>query len=153
MDDHAEALADEQGVRDACMRYWAGFDRNDIELYLAAFTADATLSLFGGAQVVSIADMAARGELASPFDHTSHAPASQTISIDGDRATADTYVVAHLVPAGGPISVRGVRYLDDLVRDGDRWRIKCRQHFVLWQYDIARVDPHLPGMGAAGQSP
>jgi len=145
MTDRLEALADEQAVRDACMRYWAGFDRSDIDVYLAAFTPDATLSLFGGEQVIRLADTAARGELVSPFEHSSHAPSSQTISVDGDSATADTFVVAHLVPRGdGPIAVRGLRYVDDLVRTDDGWRISHRRHFVLWQYDVERTEPRVP---------
>jgi len=144
MNDRLEALGDEQAVRNTCMRYWAGFDRSDIDVYLSAFTPDATLSLFGGEQVMRPADMAARGELLSPFEHSSHAPSSQTIFVDGDIATADTFVVAHLVPRDdGPIAVRGLRYLDDLVRTDDGWRISHRRHFLLWQYDIKRTEPRL----------
>jgi len=144
MDDRAAALADEQEIRDACMRYWAGFDRSDVDLYLAAFTPDATLSLFGGSQIVKVADMAAHGALTPPFEHTSHAPGSQAITISGDTATADTLVTAHIVPEQGPILVRGLRYVDDLVRTDDGWRIHHRRHFLLWQYDVERVEPHLP---------
>jgi hypothetical protein len=144
MNDRLETLADEQAVRDTCMRYWAGFDRKDVDVFLAAFTPDATLSLFGGEQVVSPADMAARGGLGSVFEHSSHAPSSQTISVDGDNATADTFVVAHLIPRdGGPIAVRGLRYLDDLVRTDHGWRISHRRHFVLWQYDAERTEPRV----------
>jgi hypothetical protein len=142
MTDDAALAADEHSIRDTCMRYWAGFDRGDLELYLSAFTADATMSLFGGEQTMSVADLAARG-FASPSGYRSHAPGSQAISVDGDRATADTFVVSHIVPENGPILVRGLRYVEDLVRTGDGWRIQHLQHFQLWQYDMERVEPHL----------
>jgi ketosteroid isomerase-like protein len=129
------------------MRYWAGFDRGDLDLYLRAFTPDATLSLFGGSQVVAINDASARGMLGGAFDHTCHTPASQVVVVTGDTATADSLVVAQLVPRDGPILVRGLRYLDELVRADGGWRIRHRQHFVLWQYDAARVEPHVPAPG------
>jgi len=140
-------LLDEQAVRDACMRYWAGFDRRDVAVYREAFTPDATLSLFGGERVVPVADMLASGSVGGQFEHTCHAPASQVVEVDGDRATADTFVVAHLVPEEGPILVRGLRYRDELVRTEQGWRIRLREHMTLWQYDVERVEPHLPVTG------
>ncbi|HVV29883.1 MAG TPA: nuclear transport factor 2 family protein [Mycobacteriales bacterium] len=132
---------DEQQVRDACMRYWAGFDRRDAEIYLAAFTDDATLSLFDGQLVLNVAEFVADGGLQKAgFEHTSHTPASQVVRVDGDTATADTLVTAVLVPADGPVMVRGIRYQDDLVRTDRGWRIKHRLHSALWQYNTERVD-------------
>ncbi len=125
-----------------CMRYWAGFDRGDRDLMLSAFTPDATLSLFGGERTMSVADLAAGGS-APQTAQRMHAPGSQVITVDGDRVTADTFVVSHLVPDEGPILVRGLRYLEDLVRTDDGWRVRHLQHFQLWQYDVERVEPHL----------
>ena len=136
--------ADEEAIRAACMRSWAGFDRNDLDLFLAAFTADATMSLFGGTQMVDIAAIAAGGDLATPFENSSHAPANQVITIEGDAAVADTLVVAHVMGPSGPIGVRGLRYIDNLTRTDQGWRIHRRQHLVLWQYDVDRVAPHVP---------
>jgi hypothetical protein len=89
--------ANEEELRAVCTRSWAGFDRNDIDLFLAAFTAEATMSLFGGARVMEIAAMAASGELVTPFENSSHAPANQVVKIEGDAAVADTLVVAHVM--------------------------------------------------------
>ena len=124
------------------MAYWAGVDRRDAQTYLRAFTADATLSLFDGAMTVPVAQLVQDGGLdKGGFEHTSHTPASQAITIDGDTATADTLVTAVLVLAYGPVAVRGLRYRDDLMRTEDGWRISLRRHSVLWQYDAERVAP------------
>jgi hypothetical protein len=40
--------------------------------------------------------------------------------------------------------VRGIRYIDDLVRTDGGWRIARREHRTLWQYDATRVEPHVP---------
>lgn len=57
--------ADEQGIRDARMRYWAGIDRRNPELFASAFTADAVLSLLGGERIVQVSDMIASGKAPS----------------------------------------------------------------------------------------
>lgn len=44
----------------------------------------------------------------------------------------------------GPVMVRGLRYLDRLVRTEGGWRIEHREQEALWQYDVPRVAPHLP---------
>jgi hypothetical protein len=142
MTDRAAPAADEHAVRDACMRYWAGFDRGDRDLMLSAFTPDATLSLFGGERVMSVAELTA-GPPTPQSAQRMHAPGSQAITVDGDRATADTFLVSYFVPDQGPILVRGLRYLEDLVRTEDGWRIRHLRHFQLWQYDVGRVEPHL----------
>jgi len=142
MTDRAALAADEQAVRDACMRYWAGFDRGEHDLMLSAFTPDATLSLFGGEQTLSVADLGARGSTPQSVQRM-HAPGSQAITVDGDYATADTFLTSYLVPEAGPILVRGLRYLEELVRTPDGWRIRHLQHFQLWQYDVERVEPHI----------
>ena len=140
-----DALAgDEQQIRDTCMRYWAAVDRNDVELYLSAFTPDAVLVQLGGQKIVSIQDRAREGKLTTHYAFTSHAPASQVILVEGDSATVDTLVVAHLVLKSGPIHVRGLRYLDDLVRAESGWRIRRRQHFALWQYKVGGFSPYPP---------
>jgi hypothetical protein len=134
-------LLDEQEVRDACMAYWAGWDRRDLTILLRAFTPTATLCLFGGEQVLKVSDIAASGRIDGLHEHTSHALSNQVVTVAGDAATADSLVTAHLVGAEGKVMVRGLRYLDDLVRTDEGWRIERRQHFVLWQYDASRVEP------------
>ena len=147
MTDELARELDEQRVRDACMRYWAGFDRRDVELFRAAFTEDATLSFFGGRRVVSVADMISGGGVTSnDFRYTCHTPANQVVKVTGDTATADTLVVAHLVPEEGSILVRGLHYSDQLVRTEHGWRIRRREHTALWQYDVDQVPAHVPGV-------
>lgn len=135
--------ADEQGIRDACMRYWAGVDRRDPELFASAFTADAVLSLLGGERITKVSDMIASGNIGGDFEHTSHVLASQVINVTGRTATADSFAVAHLMRATGPIFVRGLRYQDELVRTDAGWLIARRDQAALWQYDVPRVEPHL----------
>src|SRR6185295_4979834 len=102
-------LLDEQGVRDACMKYWAGVDRRDNDLVREACVDDAQISLFGGTRVVSVDDLLGTGASGETvIEHSCHAPGSQVVTVDGDIATADTMVTAVQVPREGPILVRGL---------------------------------------------
>ena len=143
-----QLLLDQQAVRDTCIKYWAGMDRRDNDLVREAFVEDAQISLFGGTRVVSVDDLLGAGSSAETvIEHSCHAPGSQVVTVDGDTATADTIVTAVQVPGEGPILVRGLRYRDDLVRTEVGWRITLREHETLWQYDVTRVEPHLPRSG------
>jgi hypothetical protein len=126
------------------MRYWAGVDRRDTELFASAFAPGAVLSLLGGKRVVRVSDLIASGNFGGDFEHTSHALTSQVIDVTGDTATADSFALAHLVPSTGPILVRGLRYQDVLARTESGWVITHREQTALWQYDATRVEPHLP---------
>ena len=145
MDARAARLLDEQEVRDACMRFFAGWDRRDAALFRSAFTADAT-SETGDAQVTrsTVSDALTDGQISTPsMPFSSHAPSSQVVTVTGDTATADTMVTCHIVTDKGEVLVRGLRYLDDLVRTADGWRIRHKKHLVLWQYDARRIYPHI----------
>lgn len=136
-----ERMLTEQGIRDACMRYWAGVDQRDPALFASAFTADAEILLLGRA--VKVTDLVRQG-LDGGFTHSSHSMASQSITLGrAGTASAISFAVAHLLAASGSIFVRGLRYDDALVQVEGGWRISRREHRTLWQYDVASVVPHI----------
>src|SRR5262249_57663457 len=60
--------------------------------------------------------------------HTLHRLSNMVIAVDGDRATARTYVDAFLVLADGANAVNAIGfYDDDLVRTAGGWRIARRR--------------------------
>jgi hypothetical protein len=143
--DAVRRLLDEQGVRDACVRYWAGVDQRDAGLFASAFTADAEISSPGGERAMKVADMIAGGRLSVGYAHTCHSLANQTVTVTGDTATASSFVVAHLIPGAGPVLVRGFRYEDQLVRDDSGWRIARREYQTLWGYEAESAVPRQLG--------
>ena len=79
---------------------------------------------------------------ASPraYEQSMHLLTDPLISLTpgGDTATLDTYAVVHQIGAvradgerGGNATL-GMRYVDDVVRDGDSWRILRRTATMLW---------------------
>jgi SnoaL-like domain len=70
------------------------------------------------------------------FPTSMHMLGDPLITLKGaDRATVDTYAVVYQLndPGSGKGDLTlGIRYVDDVVRDGGRWVIKQRQARTLW---------------------
>ena len=132
------SLADRLAIRETIERYFAGLDRRDGEWIAGAFTQDAEgeINAFGRKNVFR--GRAAFGNFAkgmAQYASSNHALSNVRIVVDGDRATSDTYAIAHLLDKD-KIMVRGLQYVDELVRESDGWRIARRTHNTLWQYDV-----------------
>jgi hypothetical protein len=133
-----DPLADRLAIRETIERYFVGLDRRDGEWIAAAFTEDAEgeINAFGSKSVFK--GRAAFGNFAkgmAQFASSNHALSNVRIVVNGDRASSDTFAIAHLL-ANDKIMVRGLQYVDDLVRESDGWRIARRTHRTLWQYDV-----------------
>jgi 3-phenylpropionate/cinnamic acid dioxygenase small subunit len=130
-------LEDEGSIRNTLYAYGSALDYGDRDQFLGCFTSDAdyyvTMRIGDGGAF----EFHGRDELRDYFDAHTHAPAAwhkhvttnPTITVDEDTATATSYFLR--VDAGavaGPATVLASgRYLDRLVRDGDRWRICSRK--------------------------
>ncbi|MFB6958015.1 nuclear transport factor 2 family protein [Streptomyces sp. NPDC056309] len=72
-----------------------------------------------------------RDSLAPVFDHlntyetTTHFNGQSTVSLDGDRATAESYCLAHHLSVDGDgqrtLMIASIRYLDELVKQDGGW--------------------------------
>jgi ketosteroid isomerase-like protein len=139
-------LIDKAAIREVIDRYWAGEDRNDVDLVLSAFTGDAVYGRLRGHDGIRTA-MAGLGAYAGMH----HVVSSQLIEVDGDTARADTMALGFCRTRddgeGARILVRGLRYLDDLVRTDGGWKIRHRRgvdaaesgHDSYWQSDMTVV--------------
>lgn len=120
-------------LRDLVLRYAQGIDRKDPERIASVFTEDATLngdsdgSNTGGIAIANgILDYHAeeRG-----FEKTMHFVGNQTLDIDGDLATGETYcVVLHWYTQAGDRMEHGmyIRYRDTFRRESGEWLIEQR---------------------------
>ena len=78
--------------------------------------------------------------------HTMHQLSNIAINVDGDTASARTYVDAVLMTPDGQSGVNPVGFYDDeLVRTPDGWRI-ARRHVTIVYYrpSAADADPGGP---------
>lgn len=127
-------------VREVLETYLFCLDSSDFESLADCFTDDAALTYdivpyrFVGGRALA-AWVAAAHELHR--SHTFHVLGTVHVSATAPTASARSHVIATLatpVDSGHSVTVRGVRYDDELVETPDGWKICRRTHVPLWQY-------------------
>jgi ketosteroid isomerase-like protein len=144
MDSTIRSLVDQQQIRDVVYRYCRGIDRCDYDLVRSCYHPDAVDDhgdFRGGIDdfITYISDNLPR------FERTMHFIGNVLIELDGDRARAESYLVAyHHLRASSTKAERdftaGLRYVDDFERREGEWRIAARTYVFEW----SRIDPVAP---------
>ena len=140
-----QALLDRAAILDLLTRYAHGVDRRDLALVAGCFTPDAAYEGSLGRGGISVALDALR-ERMPRYRATMHFLTNHAIELQGDRATCETYALVYHRLEGEDEDedfVVGVRYLDDLVRLPDGWRISRRRTAMEFQ----RWDAVMPPPG------
>ena len=120
-------MDDTRAIEAVLVRYATGIDTRDWELFRTCFTADAAIDYgdigtwTGADEITGFMDAAHIG-----FAATNHMMSNFSIDVDGDRATARSYVHVVLAFDGGWIDGVGT-YDDSLVRVGEGWQIASRR--------------------------
>jgi ketosteroid isomerase-like protein len=133
MDDaRLHRMADKQEIEELLLRWCRGLDRGDEELLRATYHPDA---------VDEHGEVTYTGESAAglyiekhkrAFKRHMHITLNTLIELDGDRATAESYQLALLVPnddGAESLMVAAGRYLDRLERRAGEWRFLHR-HWI-----------------------
>lgn len=145
MDARVQEMIDRQDVAAVLARYCRAIDRRDWAMLDSCFHPDSThkhgpfeglsRDFFGFARMM----------LTEVMRDTHHHLGTQTIQIDGDHATAESYWIAsHRLHPGGEGTPFGPsdrerdliicgRYLDRLTRTQDGWKIVHRTGIHDWQ--------------------
>ncbi|OBG52209.1 MULTISPECIES: nuclear transport factor 2 family protein [unclassified Mycobacterium] len=120
---------DRQDISELLVRYATGIDRRDWPLFRTVFTADCELdygeigSWTGVDAVTEFMDMTH-----APAGHTLHRLTNHAITVNGDNASARTYVDAVIMFGDNQSGVNAWGFYDDeIVRTGDGWRIARRR--------------------------
>jgi 3-phenylpropionate/cinnamic acid dioxygenase small subunit len=118
-----------QDIAEVLVRYATGIDRRDWELFRTCFTADVHAEYEGIGTWDSV-DAITEFMTASHADmgYTMHRLSNLAIGVDGDTATARSYVDGVLMAPDGESGLNPIGfYDDDLVRTADGWRIAHRR--------------------------
>jgi 3-phenylpropionate/cinnamic acid dioxygenase small subunit len=128
----SDQLSDREQIYDVLIRYATGIDTRDWELFRTCFTEDVHAD-YGDIGIWRDVDglTAFMDRMHATMVDTRHMMSNFTIEVDGDEATAVSYVHVVLVLTEEPRSwVDGVgHYEDRLVRTPDGWRIRERAYF------------------------
>jgi SnoaL-like domain len=137
-----EALASEvaqlrayEAARQRVFGFCRALDRLDQDLLAAQFWPDAEVDYgqFYRGPIAGFLEVAMRFQ--SSMRDTQHLVGNVLVNVDGDTATAESYVHAYHVIAQGDDLVQlqvGARYLDRLARRNGEWRISFRTEIMDW---------------------
>ncbi len=138
----ADEAADRLAIRELVDAYAFCADTRDAEGQKALFTEDTRFVVYmGGEGSDATDDLRGRESLTPVFDNlntfevTMHFNGQSTVALDGDRATGETYCLAHHVYSDDgerKLMIAAIRYQDTCVRTGETWRFAERRLYVRW---------------------
>ena len=136
-----QELLDKQAITERLFDYARGVDRIDHDLICSAFHPDARLD-YGGMFTGTREAFADFIGLVHPAMEThSHHVSNIRITLDGERAGSEAYVLVLLRARGhdGTVNetVNSGRYIDEWRRSGGEWRIAHRTYL----HDMDRTQP------------
>jgi len=134
--------ADRLAIRELIDAYAHCADRRDADGQKALFTEDTHFLVYmEGPGTEATQELNGRNALTPVFDDlnryqaTTHFNGQSTIALDGDRATGESYCLAHhLFTENGTrkLMIASLRYLDSFVKIGGAWLFAERQLYVDW---------------------
>jgi ketosteroid isomerase-like protein len=142
--------ADRLAIRELVDAYAHCADRRDAEGQKALFTEDTHFVVYmEGPGSEPTQELDGREALTPVFEDlnryqaTMHFNGQSTVELEGDRATGESYCIAHhLYTEDGTrkLMVAWLRYLDSFVRVGDGWRFAERELYLDWAETRASPD-------------
>jgi ketosteroid isomerase-like protein len=136
MEPELQRLLDEAAIREVAIRYCRAIDQCDWPALAAVFAPDATAWLGSDPVIAGLDGITRRvsGAL-DPLDGSQHIVGNQEVTVDGDEAAHQCYFQAQHVrraAEGGLLYIVAGRYIDQLRRTGEGWRIVHRRLEVMW---------------------
>jgi ketosteroid isomerase-like protein len=135
--------ADRLAIRELIDAYAHCADRRDAKGQMALFTGDTRFLVFMDATAAEpTQELHGRESLAPVFDDlnqyvaTMHFNGQSTILLNGDRATGESYCLAHHLKVGQDgqrtMMIASIRYLDELAKQDGQWLFAERRLMVNW---------------------
>jgi len=146
----AEA-ADRLALRELFDAYAHCADRRDAEGQKALFTDDTRFAVYmdgEGSEPTYV--LQGREALTAVFDDlnryeaTTHFNGQSTVTIDGNRATGESYTIAHHVyteEGTRKIMIASLRYLDTFAKIGQNWYFAERELILDWSETRSMAAP------------
>jgi hypothetical protein len=138
----AEEAADRLAIRELVDAYAFCADRRDAEGQKALFTDDTHFVVYmAGEGSEATDDLHGRESLTPGFENlntyevTMHFNGQSTVALDGDRATGETYCLAHHVYSADDerkLMIAALRYQDAFAKADGTWRFAERRLYVRW---------------------
>jgi hypothetical protein len=136
VDDRVQELTDRLDIAEVLARYCDALDQRRWDLLATVFAPEASTDYgsVGTPTGVEAITSAIRGTIGD-LDATQHVVSNVQVQVAGDTATAQCYLISQHVRSGQPGGEEyliGGRYVDELVRTPDGWRITFRRLERMW---------------------
>jgi SnoaL-like domain len=138
----AEEAADRLAIRELIDAYAHCADRRDADGQKALFTKATRFVVYmAGEGTDPTDDLHGRESLTPVFENlntyeaTTHFNGQSTIVLDGDRATGESYCLAHHIYSSDgerKLMIASLRYRDTFSKEGATWRFEERRLYVDW---------------------
>ena len=158
----AEEAADRLAIRELIDAYARCADRRDADGQKALFTPDTRFVVYmAGEDGGPTDDLRGRESLTPVFanlntyETTTHFNGQSTVVLDGDRATGESYCIAHHVSSAEgrrTLMIAALRYRDTFSRHDGSWRFAERRLYVDWTETRTLHAPQPPPAGS-GEAP
>jgi ketosteroid isomerase-like protein len=138
-----EEAADRLAIRELVDAYAHCADRRDAKGQMALFTQDTRFLVFMDRNSPEpTQELHGRESLAPVFDNlntyavTMHFNGQSTVVLDGERATGESYCLAHHLSVGEDgqrtMMIASIRYLDQFAKQDGGWLFAERRLMVNW---------------------
>ena len=134
--------ADRLALRELFDAYAHCADRRDAEGQKALFTDDTRFAVYMDGEVGEPTYVLQGREALTPvfddlnrYEVTTHFNGQSTVNIDGNRATGESYTIAHHVfteDSDRKIMIASLRYLDTFAKIDERWFFAERKLILDW---------------------
>jgi hypothetical protein len=138
----AAEAADRLALRELFDAYAHCADRRDVEGQKALFTEDTRFAVFMDGEASEPTYVLEGREALTPvfddlnrYEATTHFNGQSTVTIDGNRATGESYTIAHHVYTEGgtrKIMIASLRYLDTFTKIDQSWYFAERNLILDW---------------------
>ena len=138
----AAEAADRLALRELFDAYAHCADRRDAEGQKALFTEDTRFALYMDGEASEPTYVLEGREALTPvfddlnrYEATTHFNGQSTVTIDGNRATGESYTIAHHVYTEGgtrKIMIASLRYLDTFTKIDQSWYFAERNLILDW---------------------
>lgn len=151
-DDAVQDLLDKQAITEKLLDYCRAMDRIDLDLARSVFhpEAEADYGAMYTGTGYGFADFI--GQVHPPMKAHSHHLSNVRITVDGDRAGSEAYVVVRMRTAGtdGALTdlVSHGRYVDRWERRDGTWRIAHRHYLHTMDDSVPVNRPMFPTAGS-----
>jgi hypothetical protein len=149
--------ADRLALRELFDAYAHCADRRDAEGQKALFTEDTRFAVYmdgEGSEPTYV--LQSREALTpvfddlNPYEATTHFNGQSTVTIDGNRATGESYTIAHHIyteDGARKIMIASLRYLDTFSKNDGRWHFAERKLILDWSETRSLATPAVASPG------